>query len=122
MSIFLLAAALGQAASPPATDRDAVCWAASIDAYFFTRANPNTPPPARDSDEERLREATGYYLGVIRTRYPTEAALGPVMRVGWVGFQRGDRSRIVRDCISAYFRVILDVEPLVRPLVTGEPR
>ncbi len=121
MSLFIIAAVLAQAAAPPPpADRDAVCWAGAMDAYFRAHTQTNGPPAARDSGEERLREIMGYYMGVIRTRYPTEATLGPAMRLGWVGFQRGDRRQIVQDCLTAYHRVLQDVSPLVRPLMRGE--
>jgi hypothetical protein len=126
MSILLLAAALTQAepsvpAAPP-VDRDIVCWAATLYGHFLARTRGGETPVARNGPEERLREAMGYYLGVIRTRYPTDNLLEAPLRAGWSVFMRGDRARVTTECVSAQQGVLPALDPLVRPLITGQPR
>jgi hypothetical protein len=128
MNALFLAAALAQAApsapapATPAVDRDIVCWAAALYGHFLSRTRGEQVPVARDGPEERLREAMGYYLGVIRTRYPTDAALETPLRAGWSAFMRGDRARVTAECVTAQMRVLPALDPLIRPLITGQRR
>jgi hypothetical protein len=116
-ALALLSAGPAPAQAPAAAvDRVALCWAALTHTYMLARGRETPPPAARDSFEERLRETTGYYNGLIGARYPSDAELAGAMREGMAAFNRGNREQITRECLAAYGQQLLRFSRLVREI------